>query len=79
MTLDDYDQMLIKQDHKCVICSRTPTELDKRLCVDHCHKTNKIRDLLCNNCNAGIGDFKHNVELLRNAIKYLEKHTKGEF
>ena len=40
--------------------------------MDHCHKTKKIRGLLCHTCNSGLGMFKDNIEYLKNAIKYLE-------
>ena len=45
------------------------------LTVDHNHVTGQIRGLLCTNCNLGIGNFKDKTELLKNAIKYLEKYT----
>ena len=75
----EYDNMLEKQDNKCKICltsfaditlknGRTPVH------IDHCHTTNKIRGLLCNYCNSGLGFFKDNTERLTNAIVYLE-HT----
>jgi lambda family phage minor tail protein L len=44
------------------------------LSVDHCHKTNTLRDLLCHQCNSGLGQFKDNIEILQKAIDYLHKH-----
>ena len=44
----------------------------KRLAVDHCHKTGKIRGLLCTKCNIGLGYFNDDVILLKNSIRYLE-------
>lgn len=50
-------------------------ELKRRLFVDHCHKTNKIRGLLCINCNNGLGAFKDNVFSLNRAIQYLKENN----
>ena len=50
----------------CFICKRT-----ENLNVDHCHKTNEIRGVLCTRCNLGIGYFKDDPMLLKKAIKYL--------
>ena len=71
VTAFDYDDLAKKQDNKCAICSLTPE--NKRMDLDHCHKTKQIRGLLCNNCNRGLGHFKDNPVLLNNAIAYLNK------
>lgn len=44
------------------------------LYVDHCHDTMKVRALLCQFCNQGIGQFKENVSILESAIEYLKIH-----
>jgi len=69
ITVQQYDEMLKEQDGKCKICKQTT---DKRLSVDHCHKTGKIRGLLCFRCNSGLGMFKDNLDFLANAIEYLK-------
>ena len=46
------------------------------LAVDHCHKTGKIRQLLCSNCNPAIGFIKDSPELARKMADYLERHNK---
>jgi hypothetical protein len=45
--------------------------------VDHSHKTNKVRDLLCTKCNTLLGAVDDNVEILEKAIKYLQLHENG--
>jgi hypothetical protein len=77
MSLDDYKALLVKQKHGCAICGNKQTvERSKRLFVDHCHKDKtKIRDLLCHQCNFGLGNFKDDPNLLRKAILYLKRAT----
>ncbi len=67
----DYQALLEKQEGVCAICGRAPSE-NKRLCVDHNHKTDEIRGLLCFECNTGIGKLQESVDLLRKAIHYLD-------
>lgn len=73
LTLDEFDQMLIKQDYRCKICKRHESELSKALCVDHCHITGKVRGLLCLTCNTGLGSFRDSIEGLEAAIYYLKE------
>ena len=72
LTLDDYDEMLEEQGNSCAICDVHISALPTNLHVDHCHTTGKVRGLLCNKCNAGLGMYNDNPELLYTAIKYLE-------
>lgn len=78
ITLEEYDQMLEDQDGVCAICRCPPTyERNGKvlaLHVDHDHKTGEVRGLLCHTCNLGLGRFKDNPALLRDAAQYLEKH-----
>lgn len=67
LTNEDYNELYDEQEGKCKICNSNLT-----LCVDHCHTTNKIRGLLCNSCNIGLGCFKDNIDTLKIAITYLE-------
>lgn len=62
------------QNNKCIICRNSPV-LNKRLYVDHDHKTGKIRGLLCQTCNTGLGYFKDNIDYLSGAIEYLKVHN----
>lgn len=67
LTLEQVEQMKLTQDNKCKICL---TELTTPR-VDHCHVTNKVRGLLCHNCNVGLGHFKDSIPLLDKAKEYL--------
>ena len=70
--LEEYDQMLESQNGQCAICGKRQ---HKKLFVDHNHKTGKVRGLLCNNCNFGIGQFQDDFNLLLSAIEYLRRHN----
>ncbi len=69
-----YLELFAQQEGRCFICQRHQMELEKRLCVDHCHTTGVVRGLLCHPCNHAIGFLKDDVGLLERAILYLSKH-----
>lgn len=70
---DEYEARLSRQKRRCAICRSLFGELNFP-CVDHCHRTKKIRGLLCRTCNTGIGHLKDSVRLLKLAVNYLETH-----
>jgi hypothetical protein len=70
LTLKDYDEMLKKQRGKCAICGKPPTSR-RRLAVDHNHKTNKVRGLLCHVCNNFLGVYERNAQKF---ARYIERH-----
>lgn len=83
ITLDQYNEMLKKQNGLCAICNQEETWTYSSgkvasLAVDHCHKTGKVRGLLCRDCNQSIGKFKDDYNLLRKAYEYLYSYTEGE-
>ncbi len=63
-----YFQKLKNEADGCNICGEK-----KNLVIDHCHSSRKIRGVLCQNCNHGIGKFKDDLALLEKAIKYLKQ------
>jgi len=61
----------------CPVCMRKPAgggRAKGRICIDHCHKTNKIRGWLCDDCNVALGRVDDRVDILKNLIKYLNKN-----
>ncbi len=66
MISDEALKDIIETVKECVICGSV-----EDLVVDHCHKTNIIRGMLCNHCNRGLGNFKDDPELLEFARMYL--------
>ena len=73
---NDYTHMFDVQNNRCAICDSEFTENLKGF-VDHCHKTNKIRGLLCTKCNSLLGMANDNIEILLKAIEYLKKYDKN--
>ena len=77
ITLDDYNKILTEQKNRCAICGTDKVggkHNNEAFMVDHCHDTGKVRGLLCNQCNRGIGNFNDDVDRLRNAAVYLERN-----
>lgn len=72
MTQERYNQMMIDQNYSCAICHTHQDDCSTVLHVDHNHKNGKVRALLCNKCNTGIGLLNDDIDLLKKAVKYLE-------
>ena len=68
-----YAKILALQKNCCAICKINTPAPKKTFCVDHCHKTGKVRGLLCLNCNTMLGHAKDDVERLKAAINFLSK------
>ena len=64
-----YADLLVSQGNVCAICKNPPN--GRPLGVDHCHRTQEIRGLLCNQCNLAIGAFRDNRRLMTSAMNYL--------
>jgi len=69
MTAAEADFLLKKQGGICAICGTAPASH-----VDHDHETGTVRQLLCFNCNGGLGQFKDDPAVLRAAADYVERH-----
>ena len=88
ITEHEYNDMLSTQNGCCAICGSDSSKTKKRksgqgaepraFSIDHCHKTGKIRALLCGWCNTLIGLCEENPSVLRAAIEYLNKHGSEE-
>ncbi len=77
LTLERYDQMFEAQDGVCVICRKPETRTFKgvatRLQVDHNHKTEQVRGLLCSSCNLKLGHYE-DKDFAKKAKKYLNNY-----
>lgn len=74
LSVDEYREILANQNNKCAICGCDINKKENRPHIDHNHLTNKIRGILCGNCNMGIGLLKDDINVIRNAVKYLEEN-----
>jgi hypothetical protein len=73
-----YDRMLATQKHCCAICGDKENKvggLHNSFSVDHDHTTGKVRGLLCNQCNRGLGMLGDNIKSIMNVVKYLENNN----
>jgi len=66
-----YAALVDQFEGKCGICGRSQSIFRKRLAVDHDHLTGRVRGLLCQQCNHGLGNFKDSIALLEKAKAYL--------
>lgn len=76
LTDEQYQAKLEAQGNGCAICGKE-REAKRRLAVDHDHETGTVRDLLCDNCNKGLGCFMDDPKLLELAAAYLVRHGRG--
>lgn len=81
ITLEQYEEMFNRQKGLCGACDKPETQINKKsglvrmLAVDHNHQTGKIRQLLCNKCNVGLGVVDDSIEWLEKLIIYLRRHS----
>ena len=70
LTREQYNELEQRSGGRCQICrdpfSRTPA-------IDHCHKTKRVRGLLCSACNTGLGNFRDDPAVLQQALAYLQE------
>lgn len=66
LSWDDYQGLITKQEGRCAIC-----DTEAPLVVDHCHETKRVRGLLCNACNVGIGFLKEDKDIMKKALEYI--------
>jgi Recombination endonuclease VII len=77
LTTETLNAMIEAQDNRC-LCCRTQFGLFKahQPYVDHCHKTGRVRGILCNQCNSLLGKANDQPKILRACARYLERFAK---
>ena len=78
ITLNEHTQMYEEQNGVCAVCEKPGDGKWKKLCVDHDHKTGKVRQLLCRNCNMILGQVDDNINHMEKLTAYLKKHKNDE-
>lgn len=71
ITQERFDELFAQQGRRCFIC-RTDSPKMNRWMLDHDHKRNIVRGILCINCNSILGHAHDNLEILERAVFYLE-------
>lgn len=74
ITLKQYNDMLEIQSGKCSVCGELFSDKEQKLVVDHCHKTGRVRGLLCSRCNVALGFARDCPHVLRSLADYIEHH-----
>jgi hypothetical protein len=77
ITVEEYYILAKQAGDNCPICGVVfdwkNRHKGNRPCIDHCHKTRKIRGIICGKCNAAIGMLYDDIKMLKKAISWLEK------
>ncbi len=73
LTPESFEAKLVSQNYRCPICGPESEITTTNLVVDHCHKSGKVRDLLCSKHNSGLGLFSEDAETLLRAAEYILK------
>ncbi|MDQ3982066.1 MAG: endonuclease VII domain-containing protein [Actinomycetota bacterium] len=73
LTPAEFDALVAEQGFLCPICLKRPA-----VDVDHDHRTGRVRGILCEKCNGGLGQFRDNPKTIKSAIDYLERHSAGD-
>jgi len=79
MTIAEHEGMLAAQGFVCAACGSPSPNSKKGWSTDHCHKTGRVRGILCHHCNVGIGHAKDSVETLYSWIVYLKKSEPASY
>jgi hypothetical protein len=77
LSLEEYNTKLQEQNHSCAICHKMCSS-GRKLAVDHNHETRQNRGLFCTNCNLAIGHMQEDIDLLKNAIEYIQYYENNK-
>jgi len=79
LSVEQYNQIFLKQSGKCAICSILFEETHLKPVEDHNHKTGKVRGILCQTCNMHLGfvenGSKRKFKYMKESIEYLKSRS----
>lgn len=73
LSREDFDSLMESQDNKCASCRDQLNKEPYPYVIDHCHNTNKVRGILCSQCNLALGLLYDSEERIQNLLDYLRK------
>lgn len=77
---EDVEKVLrLLKANKCNVCGGQEPIKNRRLCIDHCHKSGRVRGILCSTCNRTLGLLKDNPKFLANLLNYLLEFEKAGY
>lgn len=74
LALEEYEEMVLKQENRCYLCGEEPSDVYGRLVVDHCHHTGQVRKLLCRMCNIYLSKIEACPEYFNRVKNYLDSY-----
>lgn len=78
LTLDQWNTMLANQEGRCKLCPNTKGDRRSNLHIDHCHKTGRIRGLLCAPCNLALGHYEKVLGYPKKLIEIWKEYLQGK-
>lgn len=75
LSWEAYCLMVEEQDNRCYLCGELPSDKFDKLVVDHDHKTNKVRKLLCRMCNIHLSRIEACPDYLKRVVEYLNYNS----
>ena len=79
ISMQEFEDLVEFQGNKCAICFKPLESLSRRANVDHDHKTNRVRGILCTGCNTGLGHLGDDIKGLQKALYYLQNTPFDEY
>ncbi|MET7975702.1 endonuclease domain-containing protein [Streptomyces mirabilis] len=77
ISVEQYEMMLQAQGGVCAICKKPPPQGERRMGVDHCHESGRVRGILCHGCNRWLGVYEKFRKGVDKYDSFLAKYGNG--